>query len=406
MSDSEDAAYREAVINDAEADVSTLSTLGMTECGNEASRSPGISTLSTLSTRVPSEYAELLSGLRDGAWLDQQTFPPLKWAVPGLIPEGMSLLVGPPKAGKSFFLGSVLLSIASGGLALGCIQIPRARPVLYLALEDGDRRMQARARHLLEGEPIPGHFHYLTKVLPTDLFAVIQAWMEIQPDTAMVVVDTLGKVKPEARPMESAYQHDYRVGATLKELADDHPGLAVVVVHHDRKALSDDFVESVSGTNGLAGAADAIAVLARKRQSSDGILQITGRDVPEERYGLKITDGRWRLDGSNLKEAAQAARERESEGRVSDRMMDVLQLAGASPDGVTPAAVAEALEMEPKHAGQYLSRAAERGDLVKVKRGLYMTSNHYARAAPSPSVESVESVENAGQGAIPFPHSA
>src|SRR5690606_26566093 len=74
MSDSEDAAYREAVINDAEADVSTLSTLGMTECGNEASRSPGISTLSTLSTRVPSEYAELLSGLRDGAWLDQQTF--------------------------------------------------------------------------------------------------------------------------------------------------------------------------------------------------------------------------------------------------------------------------------------------------------------------------------------------
>jgi len=57
----------------------------------------------------------------------------------------------------------------------------------------------------------------------------------------------------------------------------------------------------VSGTHGLAGAADTIAVLARKRQSAEGSLKITGRDVPENEYGLTIQDGMaWQLDGADL----------------------------------------------------------------------------------------------------------
>lgn len=67
------------------------------------------------------------------------------------------------------------------------------------------------------------------------------------------MLDTLGKVMPEARVGESAYQRDYRIGGRLKRIADEWPGLAVVVVHHDRKAAAEDFVDSVSGTNGLAG---------------------------------------------------------------------------------------------------------------------------------------------------------
>jgi RecA-family ATPase len=99
------------------------------------------------------EDARLLAGLRDGAWLDAQEFPPLAYAVPEVIPEGSVLLVGPPKIGKSWLVLSIALAAAAGGRALG-IDIPK-RPVLYLALEDGDRRLQDRCRRLLAGDSIP-----------------------------------------------------------------------------------------------------------------------------------------------------------------------------------------------------------------------------------------------------------
>ena len=135
----------------------------------------------------------------------------------------------------------------------------------------------------------------------------------------MIVVDTLGKVMPPALQGESAYQRDYRVGAALKALADAHPGLAVLVLHHDRKANADDFVDSVSGTHGLAGAADTIVVLCRRRQSADGSLKVTGRDVPENEYALKVIEGKaWQLDGADLAAAAAAARKREDARALGD----------------------------------------------------------------------------------------
>ena len=92
---------------------------------------------------------ELLAGVRDGAWLTAQDFPPLAYAIAGLIPEGLTLEVGPPKAGKSWLTLGLLLAVASGGVALGAIKAAPPRRVLYLALEDGDRRMQDRCRALL-----------------------------------------------------------------------------------------------------------------------------------------------------------------------------------------------------------------------------------------------------------------
>ena len=86
----------------------------------------------------PPDADKLLSTLRDGAWLDAQVFPPLAYAVPGLVPEGSVLLVGAPKIGKSWLVLAVGLAASEGGKALG-LDIPK-RPVLYAALEDGDRR--------------------------------------------------------------------------------------------------------------------------------------------------------------------------------------------------------------------------------------------------------------------------
>lgn len=315
--------------------------------------------------------ARLLDGVRDGAWLSAQDFPPLAYAVDGLIPEGFTVEVGPPKAGKSWLTLGLLLAVASGGVALGAIKAAPARRVLYLALEDGDRRMQDRCRALLAPyEDIPALFCYKTKILPGTVLQTVAAWMRRHPDTAMVVVDTLGKVMPPAMQGESAYQRDYRVGSALKAIADVHPGLAVVVLHHDRKAVAEDFVDSVSGTHGLAGAADTVIVLARKRQSPEGTLKVTGRDVPEAEYALTIADGKtWQLDGSSLRAAAARAREREESQDLGDTALKVLAEVRAHVEGV------RATDLVPhfgKDVYQYLKRLTDAGRIDKVSRGLYI----------------------------------
>jgi hypothetical protein len=327
----------------------------------------------------------LLSTVRDGAWLDAQDFPPLRYAVPGVVPEGFTLLVGPPKAGKSWLALAILLAVAMGGRALARIDVPKGR-VLYLALEDGDRRMQDRCRTLLGSryrpdDPIPGAFHYVTRVGVGEVLTLIEAFLERYPDTVLIVIDTLGKVMPPALPNETPYGRDYRVGGRLKAIADARPGLAVVALHHDRKAAAEDFVDRVSGTNGLAGAADTVIVLSRARQSDDGTLAVTGRDIPEGEYAISMVGGSWVLDGANLAEAAQTARERTATESLGELSMSVLAVVNRHPGGVRPREIAAELGIDPKTAGTYLGRLFDAKRIGKSSRGVY---------TPVGSVESVE----------------
>lgn len=345
------ASPRESVISESAADVSDTSD------GSDSS--------------TEDHDAQLLAAVRDGAWLSEQDFPPLAYAVDGLIPEGFTLLVGPPKAGKSWLALALLLAVASGGVALGAIKAAPSRRVLYLALEDGDRRMQDRCRALLgDGEDIPELFCYMTRLQPGMMLPVLDAWMRKHPDTAMIVVDTLGKVMPAAQNGESAYQRDYRVGTALKSRADATPGLAVVVLHHDRKAVADDFVDAVSGTHGLAGAADTVVVLCRKRQAAEGLLKVTGRDVPEDSYALTIADGKtWQLDGASLRTAAAAARTREDSQALGDTSVQVLAAVRAHPEGIR---AGDLVGRFGKDVYQYLKRLSDDGRIDKVTRGLYI----------------------------------
>ncbi|HKS47371.1 MAG TPA: AAA family ATPase [Amycolatopsis sp.] len=313
---------------------------------------------------------DLLSGLRNGTWLDEQEFPPLRYAVPGLIPEGMTVLVGPPKAGKSWAVLDMALAVAAGGRALGRLAVGRARQVFYLALEDGDRRLQERCRALLAGDGIPGRFQYLTRLSAGSVLDTIRVWLELQAGEAgqLVILDTLGKVMPPALAGESAYARDYRVGSALKRLADDFPGTSLVVVHHDRKAGSEDFVDSVSGTHGIAGSADTIAVLARPRGRDAALFKITGRDVPEGEYALTLTDGRWTLDGDDLDAAAVAAQLRQQTEALGDRSADIMAFVSQRPEGVRPSEVEQVFGPDSR---RYLARLAESGRLLRPKRGLY-----------------------------------
>jgi hypothetical protein len=323
----------------------------------------------------PPDADQLLATLRDGAWLDAQEFPPLSYTVPGLIPEGMVLLVGAPKIGKSWFVLALGLAASEGGKALG-LDIPR-RPTLYLALEDGDRRMQDRCRRLLAGDPIPPEFQYITRIEPNRIIDTIGAWLHWhQEPPPLVVLDTLGKVLPPTQMGEDRYQRDYRVGSALKRIVDSYPGTTLLVNHHDRKAMAEDFVDSVSGTHGLAGAADTVIVLARDRNEAAGLVRVTGGDVAEGEYAVNFKDGAvWELDGRDLEAAREKAQKVKATTRATaaagDRMLDVVLYAWEHPDGVRRDDVAKALKLEPSVAGVYLARASKAGRLQRAERGLY-----------------------------------
>ena len=94
-----------------------------------------------------------MTAIRNGVWLDAQVFSEPAWVVPGIIPEGCCILAGRPKIGKSFLVLEIALAVAAGTQVLG-VDVEQ-RPVLYLALEDNERRLQRRARALLDDEPLP-----------------------------------------------------------------------------------------------------------------------------------------------------------------------------------------------------------------------------------------------------------
>lgn len=315
---------------------------------------------------------DLWGRLRTGDWLDAQEFPPLSYAVPGIIPEGLGILAGPPKAGKSWLALGVLLDVAAGGLALGAVPVGDGRPVFYLALEDGDRRMQSRARVLLgEDIPIPARFSYITRVLPPEVPDLIREWLEFHGTSRpLVVLDTLGKVLRSTRPGEGAYERDYAVVGALKAVADDFPGSTVLLVHHTRKAPSEDFMDSVSGTNGMNGAADFSLVLSRRRHDDSGTLQVSGRDVHESEFALSSEGNRWVLTGGSADAAARAAEAARVTAGVGDRMAQVVDFVTSRGGPVSVKEVEVGLEFP--EARRYLARAVEAGRLDRAGRGLYV----------------------------------
>ena len=331
----------------------------------------------------------LAARVRNGTWLDEQIFPPLQWAVPGLIPAGMGLFTGAPKAGKSWAVLGVALAIATGGLAFDKLPTGEPRPVLYLALEDGDARLRERCWHLLgEDEPTPLLFERILVASPAEVPILIAGWLARHAgQRPLVVLDTLGKAMPATNSDQGAYARDYHLGGTLKALVDAHPGATLLVVHHVRKMGGEDWMDSTSGTNGLNGSADFTINLSRGRGQNNAVLRVTGRDVREGEYALTFDEGAWHLDGHDLDEAERNSEQARAIEGVDERQAGLVRFVNASADGVRANSVAAELGMTPKDAGTYLLRAANAGRIYRAARGLYTRVG-----GPYPPVGSVGSV--------------
>lgn len=142
----------------------------------------------------------ILLGEPSGGGAHGQGDTPVRWVVPGMVPEGVALLAGKPKLGKSWLAMGLRVAVASGGVAFGNVRVEKGS-ALYLALEDKERRLQFRLKKILARTEVPDGLHYSVECPRLDEGGVeaVEGWLRSRPDARLVVIDNLAKIRPRQR---------------------------------------------------------------------------------------------------------------------------------------------------------------------------------------------------------------
>lgn len=249
----------------------------------------------------PVEPMRELSVIRADVLNSMELEKPL-FLVEKILPIGLCLIVSPPKYGKSWYGLDLCVSVATGSRFAG-FRTNKAG-CLYLALEDSNNRLQERMRKVLNGREAPPELGLSihANTLQHGLIEQLSKYVDDNPETKLIVIDTFQKVRGEAKRSESAYSADYRDCGQIKAFADARK-ICVVLIHHMRKMrdISDTFA-NISGTAGITGAADTLMTMSRdKRDDTNTKLSIVGRDVEPQDYQIQFKKDicRWHMLGTD-----------------------------------------------------------------------------------------------------------
>lgn len=216
----------------------------------------------------------------------ENCYVPRRPIVRGMIYAGAYLFAGAPKVGKSFFMAQLAYHVSTGQQLWG-YEVKKCT-VLYLALEDDEKRIQQRMFQMFGTELAPDNLYFSTKVnlLADGLENSLAQFLQEHSDTGLIIIDTLQKIRGRENDAIS-YAKDYDAVTQLKDFADTND-VCVILVHHTRKQFSDDPFDMISGTNGLAGAVDCSIVMSKEKRTSDhATLQFTGRDQTDQKITVK-----------------------------------------------------------------------------------------------------------------------
>lgn len=215
---------------------------------------------------------------------------PIEYCVDGLISQGLFVLAGAPKVGKSWLALDMCLSIAKGEKVLGKETL--CGHAVYLSLEDSLIRLQNRLYELTDEPSDNLNFAIMAESISNGLPEQIEYCRKRFDDLKIVVIDTLQKVRNES---ESSYSSDYKELSVLKSLA-DKLGIAIVLVHHTRKCSDSDPFNMISGSTGLSGCVDGSMVLIEsKRGSRKAKLYCVGRDIENQEINVVFESSRWKV---------------------------------------------------------------------------------------------------------------
>jgi hypothetical protein len=283
------------------------------------------------------------------------------------------LLAGKVKMGKSWMMLDLALAVATGGVALGRIPVQQGE-VLYLALEDNQRRLQGRIRKLFVGREVPSGLHLALNCPRLDEggLEALDALLGEHPGIRLVICDTLTRLKPGGSKKRSQYDEDREAVDPFSPLVEKH-GVAIVLVHHLREMESDDPLDMIHGSAGLTGGVDGALVLKRRRGEPDAYLYGDGRDY-EHPVELAL---KW-----DQPSATWAILGNAEVYEMSEQRRAILAVLNASDEPLGPKVIHEMLnergiEMSEGAVREMLSQMAKDGQVKNFGRGQYV---HPAKA--------------------------
>jgi AAA domain len=305
----------------------------------------------------------------DASMLLKREFQPIAWVIDQILPPGIFILAAAPKVGKSWLVMQAGLAIASGGHFLGfqCVQ----GDVLYLALEDNDRRMQKRLRaqgaDALDAESLQ-RFHYKTQWPRLDEGGAkaLDEWIAAHAATRFIAIDLLENFRAPRKAKAEPYAQDYEALAAVRELTRKYPAIAFEFVHHTRKMNAADPLDEISGTQGIAGSADGVLILKRPRGNSRGELHVIGRDIEHDgAYAVDFNKAtaKWEMVGEASKVETSAGR------ALVLRALEALGGAASLSD-----VVLQTTGKSKQYVFQMLGELVERGLVTKPAKGRYEIS--------------------------------
>ncbi len=251
----------------------------------------------------------------DGEMLMSQPLTPLNFVVDTLLSQGLHILAGSPKVGKSWLALWLAVTVAKGEAVWGmgvkqgttlylCLEDSTLRihwgmgvkqgTTLYLCLEDSTLRIQNRLFEITEDAPANVHFSTNSDTLGKGLEEQLCAFLSEHPDTVLVIIDTLQMIRGAG--YDNTYANDYRDLSALKRIAGAH-GIAILLIHHLRKELADDVFSRISGTTAISGAVDSsFTLIEDKRGSGKATLSCIGRDIEYRELTLeRSAENVWEL---------------------------------------------------------------------------------------------------------------
>ena len=290
---------------------------------------------------------EIRKPIYTAAELMKLELPPPQWLIEGLLPEGLTVLSGAPKIGKSWLSLQIALSITTASPLFG--RAPASeKSVLLLALEDNKRRLQDR---ISKCGLTPSENFCLTTEWEDGVSGLKQFLLDNR-NIKLCIIDTLAVFLPSQDAKgRNAYDADVTRMRELHNLRRD-TGTSLLMIHHDKQGEDSDWASKMNGSSGVIGTADTLIRLSvQKRGSKQAKLQVTGRDVADLELNLKLDDTTmsWQI----YKE--------QDDRQLTALQNDVLQLVPLTPASIRSREIANKLAKEQSQISDILKKLTNRG---------------------------------------------
>ena len=309
--------------------------------------------------------------------LCQKEFPPVLWLLPGVFPSGSLYLAGPPKLGKSVFITNLAVAVATDGVVYGDYLCGTGDSI-YLAMEDNERRLKNRIIANLGQRKPTDRLKLITMqdrwpVLGDGCLSRLRREIDARPNTRLVIIDTLKRIRPKTNgSKKQQYDADYDDLTRIHSLTSDYPMILFVIIGHTRKMAAEDIYDTISGTQGLSGAVDTLAVFAGMRGVGKAKLYVDGRDVMGVKKSVVYDKPTWswKITGDIADiEATQN----------QDKIFETLKRYGKQ-DGLTPTDVAGLASVNKETVKKQLYQWLESEVVEKKGYGRYVLSAGAVRA--------------------------